>query len=387
MIIARYFFYCSLFGILSRTTAKLSARSMQFCTMNLRGGAHGRRPSSIFRSSLSLRKRRSTTFYSTSVTNIRRLLTTNPDSEIALFHTAVILHCIFSASLTSSGKHVLKFLEISNWVIFLGWQIVRFSENKELSNWMVSTFTFNPDYKSRRSRPLCMIAAACSQMDFAHLAGNMAAMSTFCPMAIKALGYSGFAQLYSGGSLASKLFYCIWPTISSEFGIDEDRGVPTLGASGAISAVIGFVCLCFREVIIETPVPAWLQSSIPHRTWKIPLGLAGVMWTCADIWGLSKLEAVLFQNKAGHVSQNVNYAGHLGGTTFGITFYFIFKLSQLHNWRVIFAPIQKSVSFLQKASRFIRSQLLKFYLLLIPDSFLENELRERLTRRSRLRSR
>lgn len=95
---------------------------------------------------------------------------------------------------------------------------------------------------------------------FLHLAGNMLFLWVFGDNLEEQLGHVGFALFYVLGGLAAAI---------AQIGADPTSGIPMVGASGAIAAVMGGYLLLFPRARIDVlfiivvivrvfPVPAWV---------------------------------------------------------------------------------------------------------------------------------
>jgi membrane associated rhomboid family serine protease len=126
-----------------------------------------------------------------------------------------------------------------------------------------------------------------------HLAGNMLFLWLFGPSVEDALGRTRFLAFYVvGGLLAS----------GAQVAIDAGSTVPLVGASGAISAVMGAYLRLYPWGRILTVVIFVLSSTIV----AIPAGILLVAW-----FGLQVALGIADPG-------DVAYAAHLGGFLFGL---------------------------------------------------------------------
>lgn len=258
-----------------------------------------------------------------SVTSLGR----NPGSEIELLRTAVVFSYALSHALAASGDEVVSLIAVANGIVYFAWQVALSSKSRRPLHWMRSHFLLNYDFKSRRVRPFSMILSEFSHADKAHLAANMGTLWAFGPEAVSILGHKGFARLYSGGALASAVSSCLWPTMAPKFGIQEARCGTCLGASGALSAVVTYVCMHNSKSVVAIPSPSWLQLLCgwsDAREIKLPLGVAGLLWLATDLWGLFKLNIFFNLNDTG--APKIGYSAHVGGALFGVFFYAVSSL-------------------------------------------------------------
>uniref|UniRef100_A0A183CF19 rhomboid protease n=1 Tax=Globodera pallida TaxID=36090 RepID=A0A183CF19_GLOPA len=91
---------------------------------------------------------------------------------------------------------------------------------------------------------LSMFLSMFSHFRFLHLLANMLELENFAVDAIGLLGPAQFMAMYLSGGLFSALFLmCYNALIVSE--------IPALGASGAISAVVGYVCAKLPDQLVH----------------------------------------------------------------------------------------------------------------------------------------
>lgn len=311
---------CSVLGVhgcsSTQTMGLHNAQTRTTTCLRLRGGGARRRSTSG-----SLRVLKPVT---TSLVTLGR----NPATEAELLRAAFIFSYALSRILAASGENVVSLVALTNGVVYFAWQVALSSKKRNLLHWMRSHFLLNYDFKSRRTRALSMVLSEFSHADKTHLAANMGTLWAFGPYAVSVLGTRGFARLYSGGALASAASSCLWPTIAPKVGVLEARSGTCLGASGALSAVVMFVCLHNSKSVVAIPSPSWLQLlHQPTTEIKLPLGVAGLMWLCMDLWGLFRLKVFFNSNDFG--APKIAYSAHVGGALFGALFYAFSGVAQL----------------------------------------------------------
>jgi rhomboid family protein len=147
--------------------------------------------------------------------------------------------------------------------------------------------------------------------DWLHLIGNMLFLWIFGNNVEDALGRIRFLAFYLLGGFAA---LAVQTFITLNFGSDLDAQIPNLGASGAVSAVLGaylvllprasVVTVIFLLIIFIREFPAWLFLSF---------------WFVFQLWagGLS-----LIQPEAGG---GVAFFAHIGGFLFGFAAVNVFK--------------------------------------------------------------
>jgi membrane associated rhomboid family serine protease len=300
----------------------------------------------------------------------------NPVTATELAFVCTVLHFVTFMALNLIGRafNLLDAIYFCNGVVFLAWQIAK--RIGGLQNWMTKHFTLNYDFQARTTRPTSILLSGFSHMDKIHLASNMACLRAFGPDASRTLGSHGFMHLYIGGLVSSSLVSCLWPTVSSHFGVQEDQNGCSLGASGAISAVVTFVCLAHwdKKVLIETP--DWLKLLTSRNQLQVKLGVAGVLWALMDVFGLFHLNVHFSEDGEGKAK--INYAAHIGGAVFGLIFYCSQTLVQRMGRNALFAG---ALALQMKFVAFAIGCVASVVLVIFPDALLQNELQKRSVRR------
>jgi hypothetical protein len=98
--------------------------------------------------------------------------------------------------------------------------------------------------------------------DWSHLLGNMLFLAIFGKNVEDAFGHLRYLAFYVAGGLAATALQTATTLL---FGSDADASIPMLGASGAISAVLGAFLALYPHARIKTlvlvfivQIPAWL---------------------------------------------------------------------------------------------------------------------------------
>jgi rhomboid family protein len=132
-----------------------------------------------------------------------------------------------------------------------------------------------------------------------HLAGNMLFLWVFGNNIEDAMGHAKYLAFYLLGGLAA---------LALQIAVDPNSAVPTIGASGAVAAVLGGYIVLYPRArvwtfvwIVVLPVPAFLI-----------LGLWFVQQVAFGYFGLTEVTA-----GAGD-SGGVAYFAHIGGFAFGL---------------------------------------------------------------------
>jgi membrane associated rhomboid family serine protease len=145
---------------------------------------------------------------------------------------------------------------------------------------------------------------------FAHLAFNLVVL-LFCGRAVESiLGARGLAILYLAG---------IYAGAAAQFAAGPHSGLPVVGASGAISAVIGAYAMMFgrNRVAVANPVAArWL-----HALW---LAAAWIVLNLMMSWTFR------YMAQPGPLGTHIAIASHIGGFLAGMALH---KPLLLWKWR------------------------------------------------------
>ena len=137
-----------------------------------------------------------------------------------------------------------------------------------------------------------------------HLIGNMLFLWIFADNIEATIGNIRFLLFYFGGGIAASIIHVL---------LNLDSSVPSIGASGAISAVLGSYLVMFPRSRVKILVIYFFRSF--HISAFIFLGL----WIVFQIFnGISSLSS---DPNAGGVA----YWAHIGGFTFGVVYGLIAK--------------------------------------------------------------
>jgi membrane associated rhomboid family serine protease len=134
-----------------------------------------------------------------------------------------------------------------------------------------------------------------------HILGNMLFLAIFGKNVEDAFGRLGYLALYVAGGFAAS---ALQTAMTLGFGSDVDAQIPMLGASGAISAVLGAFLVLYPHAHIKTLVLVFFV--------RIPA------WAHLGGWFLSQLHAAhesLFAASA--EGSGVAFFAHVGGFVFG----------------------------------------------------------------------
>ncbi|XP_048249023.1 presenilins-associated rhomboid-like protein, mitochondrial [Haliotis rufescens] len=182
----------------------------------------------------------------------------------------------------SPGQKVVSGLVASNVCVFLLWRI------PALAPFLMKYFSSAP------GRPLpSMILSAFSHYSFLHLAANMYVLWSFSSISLNLFGKEQLSAVYLSAAAVSSFTSMVHKVI-------RGRPVPSLGASGALMAVLGAVCLSYPDARLSI---AFLGEIVPH-SFSASNALTGII--VLDVVGL-----VLGWRMFDH-------AAHLGGMLFGL---------------------------------------------------------------------
>jgi membrane associated rhomboid family serine protease len=134
-----------------------------------------------------------------------------------------------------------------------------------------------------------------------HLGGNMLFLWIFGNNIEDSMGRLRFVAFYLLGGLAA---------IGAQVLVDPDAAVPTVGASGAIAAVLGGYALLYPRARVITVVFIVIFFTIIELPALLVLGL----WILIQLWlGASDLGSQTAGGEGG-----VAYFAHIGGFVFGL---------------------------------------------------------------------
>lgn len=201
----------------------------------------------------------------------------------------------------SEGQRTVTGIIAVNAVVFCCWRV------PSLQRFMIRYFTANP-----ASKTLCspMVLSTFSHFSFFHLAANMYVLWSFSSSAVSMLGREQFMAFYLSAGVISTMLSYVSKTATGRFG-------PSLGASGAIMAVLAAVC---------TKMPEAKLAIIFLPMFTFTAGNA--------------LKAIIALDSAGLVLgwRFFDHAAHLGGALFGM-WYILFGNEQIWKNREPFVKL------------------------------------------------
>ncbi|XP_074860247.1 presenilin-associated rhomboid-like protein, mitochondrial isoform X1 [Carettochelys insculpta] len=181
----------------------------------------------------------------------------------------------------SEDQRTMTGIIAANVFVFCLWRI------PSMQRTMFTYFTSNP-----ASRVLCspMLLSTFSHFSFVHMAVNMCALWSFSSSIMSLLGREQFVALYLSAGVISTFVSYVSKVVTRTF-------EPSLGASGAIMAVLAVIC---------TKIPEAKLSIILFPLFTFTAG--------------SALKAIIAIDTAGLVLgwKVFDHAAHLGGVLFGM---------------------------------------------------------------------
>lgn len=183
----------------------------------------------------------------------------------------------------SEGTKVAYAIIGVNAAVFLMWRVPR------LQPTMVRYFSSNP---ASRSVCLPMLLSTFSHSSLLHLCANMLVLTSFAPAAVALWGKEQFVAMYlSAGVLSSFASYL--------HKVATKRPAMSLGASGAILAVIAAMCVQYPDAQLAI-------IFLPFFTFSAGIALKAIV--AMDVAGILLKWQLL------------DHAAHLGGSIFGIAY-------------------------------------------------------------------
>ncbi|OAD60476.1 Presenilins-associated rhomboid-like protein, mitochondrial, partial [Eufriesea mexicana] len=180
----------------------------------------------------------------------------------------------------SEGEKIFIPICFLNVLVFSAWHIAVFRPI------MYKYFSSNPT----SSRCWSMLFSTFSHYSFFHLIINMYVLYDFCKLAVRELGREQFVALYLVSGVVASFTSYFYKAI---VGVKH----PSLGASGAIMGVLGYVCSQFPNLYLSIVFLPLLKFTSGTAI-KVVMGLDTL--GCLMRW------------------QRLDHAAHLGGMLFGI---------------------------------------------------------------------
>ncbi len=134
-----------------------------------------------------------------------------------------------------------------------------------------------------------------------HLIGNMVFLWIFGDNIEAAFGHLGYLAFYFAGGIVATLAHVM---------SIPDAAVPLIGASGAISAIMGAYIVMFPRSSIRTLAVVFII--------RVPAFVFLIIWFLTQIWSVMGT-----QNPSG--GGGTAYWAHIGGFVYGLVLGFIFR--------------------------------------------------------------
>jgi membrane associated rhomboid family serine protease len=214
---------------------------------------------------------------------------------------------IRDANRSRTTPHITRILILANVLAFIPLLLYTFfSENASIAlftNWVYNNFAMVPADIVQGKNLLTLFTSLFLHADIFHIGGNMLYLYIFGDNIEDRLGHLRFLLFYFVCGLAADLAHIL--TITSSAGLQ----VPTLGASGAISGVMGAYILLYPRSRIETLTLTFVITII-----SVPAVFFLGFWFILQL-------LYMWLGMGG----NVAYWAHIGGFVAGIVLGWIAK--------------------------------------------------------------
>lgn len=191
---------------------------------------------------------------------------------------------------------------VANVFVFAGWQLqVGLRESVALAALVPAELTHHPSIDTAEN----LITSMFMHGGWMHLLGNMWFLWIFGNNIEDATGHFRFVIFY---------LLCGILAAFAHIAAEPDAAVPLVGASGAISGVLGAYLMLHPRATITTLVPLGLFT----RLIEVPAFLFLLLWI-----GLQVLSQAA--SRANTSGGGIAYLAHIGGFVAGLILIFIFK--------------------------------------------------------------
>ena len=177
-----------------------------------------------------------------------------------------------------------------------------------------------------------------------HLASNMAALQLVGPKVCKRLGSRNFSYFYVTALYAADLFDAVlyspkFAPRTKKFLFFFTLRVGSLGASGAIAAILTYYCLKFPKERVDVSK----LFSISEETRKEGEKPSGKVSKSVRLPAWIVWLAVVLSDLLPEQDSNVANGAHLGGHIFGAIVYIIGQMRQKNVWKRLFSLKKQSI--------------------------------------------
>lgn len=316
------------------------------------------------------------TYFRQTIATVTEAVTADVTTEADLMRSAIVLHIATSTLLSLTGRHILEVIELLNALVFTAWNIALLLKSDRATEFMAKFFILRSKIDICEVPALSLILSSFSHIQYGHFAANMAALASFGPAALHKLGSVGLAHLYTAGALASAVNQCLWPVYAPQLGLFSEPDTSSVGASGAICAIIIFTCCAFKNAIQTVATPDWLRAFVKSPYVQVPLGVLGLLWMGGDFWSMISASAVDMDKEAdggtdsdggdvdaeGNDKQRICYTGHCGGFALGLVFFVVYTVCNVGLgavWLHIVRSLQRKTRSARRALYRFRSMLFR----------------------------
>jgi len=185
----------------------------------------------------------------------------------------------------------------SVYIVLIAVNLFMFFLQNIIGNSLTSNFMLVPS--DVLARPWIMFTSMFLHGSFWHLFFNIYVLFIFGGLIEERIGSKRFLGIYIFGGLFASFVYSLFPPINPVTGL----GIPALGASGAIMAILGLVIMLLPnlQVLFFFIIPMSMRT-------------AGIIFAAIDIFGLF------------NPSSGIAHLAHLGGLAVGLIIgYFLMK--------------------------------------------------------------
>lgn len=168
----------------------------------------------------------------------------------------------------------------------------------------VSAWSMNPATVWSEHGVVTIFTSMFMHASLSHIVGNMVFLWAFGPEIEDSMGPRRYALFYLFGGVVAAL---------TQIGMDPHSTIPSLGASGAIAAVMGAFLVTFPSDRIRTLLFIFVFVTVTY----IPAVLLIGLWFLSQLWDAGSVVATQ--------TGGIAYAAHIGGMLFGMVFARLFE--------------------------------------------------------------
>jgi membrane associated rhomboid family serine protease len=199
---------------------------------------------------------------------------------------ALLFHLVLSRVL--DHPKVIGILQIVNAAVFSMWFLsMSVLKRGALPEVMKAHFTGTSHLHDFRRRPHMLVLPAFSHADRKHIMGNLGTLQLVGSFILPIIGHREFAQVYSAGAIGGSLLECLFPPLLVRLGLSDsinaEASARSLGASGAITAMVMYACLLEPRATFETKIPF-----LSDKEQEYPLAVCGAALVAADAYGATR---------------------------------------------------------------------------------------------------